>query len=87
LQHQDAERPQVRVVRPDVPEELAVVVQRMMARRPEERYAIPLLVAGALRPFAAVATRSSSSQKIVRLKAPSTAIIDLSTCRGSTNSQ
>jgi len=87
LQHQDAERPHLCKVRPDVPEELAAIVQRMMARRAEERYAIPLLVAGALRPFAAVATRSSSSQKIVRLKAPSTAIIDLSTCRGSTNSQ
>jgi serine/threonine protein kinase len=52
LQHQDAERPAIREARPDVPEALAVVVQRMMARRPEERYAIPLLVAGALRHFA-----------------------------------
>jgi serine/threonine-protein kinase len=51
LQHRDAERPLVRGVRPDVPEELAAVVQRMMARRPEDRYAIPLLVAGALRHF------------------------------------
>ena len=56
LQHQDAERPQVRAARPDVPEELAVVVQRMMARRHEERYAIPLLVVGALRHFVAGAT-------------------------------
>jgi hypothetical protein len=39
-------------VRADVPEELAAVVQRMMARRPEDRYAIPLLVVGALRQFA-----------------------------------
>jgi serine/threonine protein kinase len=51
LQHQDAERPDVREMRPEVPEELAAVVQRMMARRPEERYAIPLLAAGALRHF------------------------------------
>ena len=51
MQHQEAERPQVRVVRPDVPEELAAIVQRMMACRPEERYAIPLLVVGALRHF------------------------------------
>jgi serine/threonine-protein kinase len=53
MQHQDAERPLVRDARPDVPEELAGVVQRMMARRPEERYAIPLLVVGALRHFIA----------------------------------
>jgi eukaryotic-like serine/threonine-protein kinase len=33
LQHQDAERPQVRQTRPDVPEELAAAVQRMMASR------------------------------------------------------
>ncbi len=52
LQHQDAERPPVQAVRPDVPADLAVVVQRMMAKRPEERYAIPLLAAGALRHFA-----------------------------------
>ncbi len=51
LQHQDAERPRVQEVRPDVPEALDAVVQRMMAVRPEDRYAIPLLVAGALRPF------------------------------------
>jgi serine/threonine protein kinase len=51
MQHQDAERPQVRAIRPEVPEELATVVQRMMAKRPEERYAIPLLVVGALRHF------------------------------------
>jgi serine/threonine-protein kinase len=51
LQHRDAERPLMGDVRPDVPEELAAVVQRMMARQPEERYAIPLLVVGALRQF------------------------------------
>jgi serine/threonine protein kinase len=81
LQHQQAERPQVREVRPDVPEELAAVVQRMMARCPEERYAIPLLAASALRPFATAATRSSTSLRIARAKKPSTAIIDLSACR------
>jgi serine/threonine-protein kinase len=84
LQHQDAERPQVRGSRPDVPEELATVVQRMMARHPDERYTIPLLVAGALRPFAAAtaAGRTSSSTKIVTRKR-STAIIDLSVLRRS----
>jgi serine/threonine-protein kinase len=52
LQHQEAERPRVQDARPDVPEAVDLVVQRMMASRPEDRYAIPLLVAGALRPFA-----------------------------------
>ena len=51
LQHQDAERPQVRDLRPDVPEELATVVQRMMAKRPEDRDQIPLLVVAPLRRY------------------------------------
>ena len=51
LQHQDAERPRVQEARPDAPEALDAVIQRMMAIRPEDRYAIPLLVVGALRPF------------------------------------
>lgn len=74
LQHQDAERPQVRGVRSDVPEELAGVVQRMMARRPEDRYAIPLLVAGALRHFAAGATGRPGSSPNLVLPKPSTVI-------------
>jgi serine/threonine protein kinase len=51
LQHRDAERPRVREVRPDVPEEVGAMVQRMMARSPEERYAIPLLIVTPLRRF------------------------------------
>jgi serine/threonine-protein kinase len=51
LQHQEAERPRVQDVRADVPADLAAVVERMMARRPEERYPIPLLAAAALRRF------------------------------------
>ncbi len=80
LQHQDAERPQVREVRPDVPEELAVVVQRMMARRAEERYAIPLLVAGALRHFTAGGTPRPGSSPNLVLPKPAT-LIDLSARR------
>jgi serine/threonine-protein kinase len=51
MQHQDAERPRAQDVRPDIPQSLDAVIQRMMAIRPEDRYAIPLLVVGALRPF------------------------------------
>jgi serine/threonine-protein kinase len=82
LQHQAAERPQVRESRPDVPEELAAIVRRMMAREPEERYTIPLLAASALRHFAAAAaaSRSDSLTTLVKRK-PSTAIIDVSALR------
>lgn len=83
LQHQSAERPNLREVRPDVPEEVAAVVRRMMACDPEERYAIPLLAAGALRPFAAAAARPGSSPNLVRPKKPSTAIINIAAIRKS----
>lgn len=85
LQHQEAERPQLREVRPDVPEEVAAVVQRMMARRPEDRFAIPLLVAGALRPFVAAAPRPGSAPNLVLPKKPSTAVINLSALRNCTS--
>jgi serine/threonine protein kinase len=78
LQHQDAERPLVREVRPDVPEELAIVVQRMMARHPEKRYAIPLLVAAALRHFATGATGRPGSTPNRIIPKPSTRIMNLS---------
>jgi serine/threonine protein kinase len=79
LQHQTAERPQVREARPEVPEELAAVVRRMMACQPEDRYTIPLLAASALRPFAA-ASQSDSLTTLIKRK-PSTAIIDVSALR------
>jgi serine/threonine protein kinase len=85
LQHQEAERPNLREVRSDVPEELAAVVQRMMARRPEDRYAIPLLAGAALRPFTSATTRTGTSTKIIPRKEPSTAIIDLSAFRSKLN--
>jgi serine/threonine-protein kinase len=52
IQHQEAEPPSVRAVR-EVPEELDAMVRRMLAKKPEERFQIPLLVAAALRPFCA----------------------------------
>lgn len=84
LQHQEAERPQLREIRPDVPEELSGVVQRMMARRPEDRYAIPLLAAGALRHFAAGAAGRPSSTPTLTLPKPATSIMNASTPRPGT---
>jgi serine/threonine-protein kinase len=60
LQHQEAEPEPLGSVRPEVPDELAAVLARMMAKRPADRYQIPLLVAAALRrfcPSGAVASR------------------------------
>jgi serine/threonine protein kinase len=52
LAHHQGERPWLRDHRPDVPEELAQIVSKMMAKAPSERYQTPAEVAKALQPFA-----------------------------------
>jgi serine/threonine protein kinase len=51
LQHQQAAPPSVRRLRPELPEELDAVLQKMMAKQPDDRYRTPALVAIALKPF------------------------------------
>jgi serine/threonine protein kinase len=51
LHHQQAPPPSIRRLRPEVPEELDAVLQKMMAKQPDERYRTPALVAIALKPF------------------------------------
>ncbi|MGL4550784.1 MAG: serine/threonine protein kinase [Gemmataceae bacterium] len=53
VQHRDAPPPSVRDVRPDVCEELDELLQRMLAKAPEQRPQIPLLLVAALRKFSA----------------------------------
>jgi serine/threonine protein kinase len=47
--------PDLRKRRPEVPEELAAVVARLLAKRPDERYATPAEVAAVLEPFTTAA--------------------------------
>ncbi len=49
--HASKEAPRVSALRGDVPEELSVVIQRMMAKDPEKRYQKPDEVVKALTPF------------------------------------
>jgi WD40 repeat protein/serine/threonine protein kinase len=51
LAHQQAEPDDLHRFRPDLPGELASVVRRMMARRPEDRYQTAAEVGAALAPF------------------------------------
>jgi formylglycine-generating enzyme required for sulfatase activity len=52
VQHLQAPVPPVTQLRPDVPAAVAAVVERMLAKRPDERYQTPGAVAEALRPLA-----------------------------------
>jgi serine/threonine protein kinase len=51
LAHQTTPPPSVRSKRPELPQELAAIVQKMMAKNPADRYKTPAAVAVALSPF------------------------------------
>ncbi len=51
MAHQMEEAKPLNLVRPEVPEELAAVVRKMMAKSPAKRYQTPLEVVQALSPF------------------------------------
>jgi serine/threonine protein kinase len=61
LQHQEAEPPAVQALRPDVPEEVGGIVQKMLAKKPEDRYQIPLLVVAPLRRFCTAVASANGS--------------------------
>jgi serine/threonine-protein kinase len=49
LQHQEEPPTPIQQLRPEVPDDLAATLHRMLAKKPEERFQIPLLVVAALR--------------------------------------
>src|SRR5262249_23874365 len=51
LAHREQPLPSPRAARPDVPPELAAVVARLLAKKPEQRYQTPGEVVAALEPF------------------------------------
>jgi tRNA A-37 threonylcarbamoyl transferase component Bud32 len=71
LAHRSQERPSARGTRPEVPAELDAVLNRAMARRPEERYPTPGALAEALAPFAdpACLARLARSRRLRTLAA------------------
>lgn len=51
MQHQQAEPPRIQTLRPDVPEELSAIIQKMLVKNPEGRFQIPLSIVVPLRKF------------------------------------
>jgi serine/threonine protein kinase len=66
--------PSIREVRPEAPADLAAVLERMLAKRPQERFTTPAEVANILGPFAAesdlVSFLSANERQIVCEAAP-----------------
>jgi serine/threonine-protein kinase len=55
MKHQLEEPPSAHALRPDLPFEVGVVLRRMMAKRPQDRFQTPAEVAAALAPFSSAA--------------------------------
>ncbi|HEY7425838.1 MAG TPA: family 16 glycoside hydrolase [Gemmataceae bacterium] len=64
LAHQMQEAKPLNLVRPEVPEELASVVRKMMAKEPAKRYQTPLEVVQALSPFVKQGAMPKSSPEL-----------------------
>jgi urea transport system substrate-binding protein len=59
--HAQAPVPPLRDLRPEVPQAVAAVLDRMLAKKPDERFGTPAEVASALEPYAAVIPEHNSS--------------------------
>src|SRR5262249_13954370 len=63
LQHQQEEPPPIHTVRTDVPDEVAAILQKMLAKQPEARYQIPLAVSVPLRRFCQAGSFTGRAQR------------------------
>jgi eukaryotic-like serine/threonine-protein kinase len=78
-QHQQAEPPSIQQIRSDVPEEVDAILRKMLAKRVEDRFQIPLLVVAPLRRYcpgsivtAGSVIRPTSSSNLGNALRPST---------------
>jgi serine/threonine-protein kinase len=61
MQHQSQEPPSVQQVRPEVPDDVSAMIRKMMAKKAEDRFQIPLLVVATLRRFSLCSQSSPGS--------------------------
>jgi len=71
LWHQTREPEPIRNVRPEVPAELAAVLERMIKKKPDERYQTPSDVVAALSPWTVEPIGDPSADEMPRTKAAS----------------
>ncbi len=76
--HVEAPVPPIQQYRPEVPGELAAVLDRMLAKNPAERFATPAAVAAALQPF----TTSSDLSRLVEPGGLKAEAVKLATLHG-----
>jgi WD40 repeat protein/serine/threonine protein kinase len=90
IKHREIEPVPVEVKRPDVPRGLGLVLKRMLAKRPEDRYQTPAEVAQALEPFVGeiaqgpstlFPTNTQSSSRVINLGGISLQVEDESELR------
>lgn len=67
--HQTREPDPIRSIRPEVPEAMAAVLEKMIKKRPEERYQTPMEVAAALDEWTSSPIPEPSSEEMPRTKA------------------
>jgi serine/threonine protein kinase len=65
--HQTRQPKPLRSIRPDVPEEIAAIVEKAMAKDPAQRYQTPLAVAEALAPYTTTAIALPPESEMPRL--------------------
>lgn len=74
LQHQKADPPSLKHTRGDVPDELEALIHKMLAKKPEERPQIPLLVVTPLRRFSLTPPPTTGIAGLRSLGAPGTSL-------------
>jgi len=69
LWHQTREPEPVRTLRPEVPEELAAVLERMIKKKPGDRYQTPAEVVAALKPWTSISIERPTDEEMPKTRA------------------
>jgi serine/threonine protein kinase len=79
--HQQRDPKPVQALRPDVPDAVAAIVAKMMAKRPADRYQTPTQVMAALQPYVATPIPPPSEKELPQLSPAAAAAVGASMAR------